>query len=41
MRMNEIAPSIELAFEDAEVPVGIDMKPIQPALIPIEAYTSR
>jgi nitrite reductase/ring-hydroxylating ferredoxin subunit len=39
--MNEIAPSIELAFEDAEVPVGIDMKPIQPALIPIEAYTSR
>jgi len=28
------------AFEDAEVPSGIDLKPVEPGVIPIEAYTS-
>jgi nitrite reductase/ring-hydroxylating ferredoxin subunit len=39
--MNEAAPLAELAFEDAEVPEGIEMRSVEPALIPIEAYTSR
>lgn len=39
--MNDIAPRIELAFEDAEVPQGIEMKPVEPSVIPVEAYTSR
>jgi hypothetical protein len=37
--MNETTFS-EYAFEDAEVPSGIEMKPVQPAIIPTEAYTS-
>ena len=40
MDMSETATTTELAFEDAEVPAGIDMKPIAPAVIPIDAYTS-
>ena len=38
--MNEATPAGQLAFEDAQVPGGIDMRPVEPALIPIEAYTS-
>lgn len=38
--MNEAAPAGQLALEDAEVPSGIDMRPVEPAIIPIEAYTS-
>ena len=39
--MNEVTPARQLAFEDAEVPSGIDMRPVEPAIIPVEAYTSR
>jgi len=35
--MNEVSPH---AFEDAEVPAGIEMRSVEPSVIPIEAYTS-
>jgi nitrite reductase/ring-hydroxylating ferredoxin subunit len=38
--MNEAAAFAGLAFEDAEVPSGIEMRSVEPAVIPIEAYTS-
>ena len=37
--MNDIAETRTLAFEDAPVPNGVEFKPIDPAIIPIEAYT--
>ena len=39
--MNDATPPVQYAFEDAEVPPGIDMRPIEPMLIPSEAYISR
>lgn len=38
--MSEAAASPSLAFEDAEVPSGLEMETAQPAVIPTEAYTS-
>ena len=38
--MNEAVRLAELAFEDAELPAGVEMRPIRPAIIPIEAYVS-
>lgn len=38
--MNEAAAFAHLAFEDAEVPSGVEMRSVEPAVIPIEAYTS-
>ena len=38
--MHEATPASQLAFEDADVPSGIDMRPVDPALIPTVAYTS-
>ncbi len=38
--MNEIAPFTDLAFEDAEVPGGVEMRTVPFGVIPIEAYTS-
>jgi len=40
MDMNEADTISEFAFEDAEVPSGIEMKPVEPAVIPTDAYTS-
>jgi phenylpropionate dioxygenase-like ring-hydroxylating dioxygenase large terminal subunit len=38
--MEELDAGVTYAFEDAEVPCGIEMKPVQPAIIPTDAYTS-
>ena len=38
--MNEATADIVLAFEDAEVPAGVEMRSVRPAIIPPEAYTS-
>jgi nitrite reductase/ring-hydroxylating ferredoxin subunit len=40
METNDTAVIAELAFEDAPVPDGVEMKPVRPATIPIDAYTS-
>lgn len=39
-KVNEVPSLAELAFEDAEIPDGVEMRPVAPAVIPIEAYTS-
>jgi nitrite reductase/ring-hydroxylating ferredoxin subunit len=39
--MNDAVSLEELAFEDAPLPPGVEMRPVAPAVIPIEAYTSR
>ena len=38
--MNEMAALAELAFEDAPVPSGVEMRSVPFGIIPIEAYTS-
>jgi nitrite reductase/ring-hydroxylating ferredoxin subunit len=38
--MHEAIGLADLAFEDAEIPNGVEMRAIQPAIIPTEAYVS-
>src|SRR5690349_3889299 len=40
MQTKDAAAFPQYAFEDAKVPEGIDMRPVDPAIIPIDAYTS-